>query len=455
MPGIKEQIIDLLEQLEKSQQTDDAFRVIHYNDNPIDSSIKHWQQEYENLKRENERLRARLELLESESQGDVTQRVDDVVSKSHQVEELTKTVFQLKAREEKILASFGKTSQEFRQACYLLIGYRIDAHRGNIYELSHMYNDQDDAKLSFKVGPRGDIELLENQSTRRLGDLVQTYLKTANSFPAFLAAITLRLFKITQQQQHVVDMSITMSNVTQCMSETMNRTMNRSARKTRPVVSSFQRPIAPKPDELASLGISDKSTTSSSSTHLYQSAVARGADRSTTSNTSYRNNDSTMSINNTVIEVRPRNGEPVDNSKVRLTDCVKQVEELTKKIAELKEREEKILVSFKRTSREFREVTYLLTGFRVEVLKDGVFRLSSMYAEQEEDKLIFQLEEGEVQLLENAYAKRLSPFILTYLEEADSFPAFLAAITLDLFKASTQQVDMSMSMATTMLGNFR
>lgn len=191
---------------------DIPYRVIHFKNNPADEEIKAKESEYEAIKKENERLRARLSLLELGNNADVTRRIDEAVNNAHQIEVLTQKVAEYKNREEKILSSLRKTAGEFRQACYSLIGYRVDALKDNIYRLSHRDAESEDDKLFFKVERDGGIRLLRNQYSERYSRYVSTYLENADSFPAFLAAVTLDYFKSSTQ---LVDMSMSMSTTIQ------------------------------------------------------------------------------------------------------------------------------------------------------------------------------------------------------------------------------------------------
>lgn len=184
------------------------FRVLHCRDNPIDRALKRKQSDIEAIRRENDKLSARLSLLEAGNSADVTRRIDDAVNSANQIELLTKKVEALKCREDKILNSFKKTSREFREVCYLLTGYRIDPLKDDVFRLSHMYAEHEEDKLFFEVKRDGTINLLKNEYTDQYTQFMSTYLEEADSFPAFLAAITLDLFKSSSQS---VDMSMDMS----------------------------------------------------------------------------------------------------------------------------------------------------------------------------------------------------------------------------------------------------
>ncbi len=54
--------------------------------------------------------------------------------------------------------------------------------------------------------------------------------------------------------------------------------------------------------------------------------------------------------------------------------------------------------------------------------------------------MILQFTEGDnVQLLENEYTAEWSDFVETYLETDDCFPAFLAAVTLQLYDKQKEE----------------
>jgi mitotic spindle assembly checkpoint protein MAD1 len=71
----------------------------------------------------------------------------------------------------------------------------------------------------------------------------------------------------------------------------------------------------------------------------------------------------------------------------------------------------------------------------------SVVRLRSVYAEREDDELLFQWAQatGELELMESDFGKRVDPHVFAYLSNFNSFPAFLAALTMDLFEKQTMQ----------------
>lgn len=51
----------------------------------------------------------------------------------------------------------------------------------------------------------------------------------------------------------------------------------------------------------------------------------------------------------------------------------------------------RLVEAFKKTSQEFREVCYQLTGYKIDISCSNQYRLTSMYAESPEDFFLFQV----------------------------------------------------------------
>jgi mitotic spindle assembly checkpoint protein MAD1 len=79
-------------------------------------------------------------------------------------------------------------------------------------------------------------------------------------------------------------------------------------------------------------------------------------------------------------------GSSTSNSFVCLyiAELQKQLKSYELKLQRLKE-------CFKTTSQEYREACYMLLGYRMDRVEPGLYRLSSMYAESEEDYLVFRV----------------------------------------------------------------
>ena len=67
------------------------------------------------------------------------------------------------------------------------------------------------------------------------------------------------------------------------------------------------------------------------------------------------------------------------------------IADLRNEVKSKETRIQRLTEAFKTTSQEFRDVCYMLLGFRIDRVKPGLYRLSSMYAESGEDHLIFKV----------------------------------------------------------------
>ncbi|XP_078521094.1 mitotic spindle assembly checkpoint protein MAD1 [Lissotriton helveticus] len=119
-------------------------------------------------------------------------------------------------------------------------------------------------------------------------------------------------------------------------------------------------------------------------------------------------------------------------STQELTDLKKQVESAELKNQRLKE-------VFQKKIHEFRTVCYMLTGYQIDITTENQYRLTSMYAEQKDDSLLFKSSTpgGKMQLLETDFSLTVREFIDLHLHHQNSIPAFLSAVTLDLFSRQT------------------
>lgn len=110
-----------------------------------------------------------------------------------------------------------------------------------------------------------------------------------------------------------------------------------------------------------------------------------------------------------------------------------QIERLKSELDEAKDEQKTIMEAFKKKSKEFRRVVYLLTGFKFDALEQRKYRVSHIYSNPN-DYLFFTFEKEDViNLLGNEFSEKFYDLIHTYLVQAGSYPSFLASITIKLF----------------------
>ncbi|XP_077305260.1 mitotic spindle assembly checkpoint protein MAD1 isoform X1 [Lithobates pipiens] len=117
-----------------------------------------------------------------------------------------------------------------------------------------------------------------------------------------------------------------------------------------------------------------------------------------------------------------------------------EVSELKKQVESAELKNQRLREVFQKKIHEFRTVCYMLTGYRIDITTENQYRLTSMYAEHKDDNLLFKSTSpsgGKLQLLETSFSLTLQDFIDLHLHHQNSIPAFLSAVTLDLFSRQT------------------
>lgn len=114
---------------------------------------------------------------------------------------------------------------------------------------------------------------------------------------------------------------------------------------------------------------------------------------------------------------------------------------LQEQLASAEAKNRRLVDAFRRTSHDFRHGCYALTGYRIDVLSQGHYKLTHMYADSPDDHLLFQNAEQKMNVLETDYLRSLEGLASTYLEKYDSIPAFLSALTLQLFRQQNDLED--------------
>ncbi|XP_046404594.1 mitotic spindle assembly checkpoint protein MAD1 [Ischnura elegans] len=116
----------------------------------------------------------------------------------------------------------------------------------------------------------------------------------------------------------------------------------------------------------------------------------------------------------------------------------KEIEELREQLRQAKLLPERLKEAFKMKIKDFRDACYCLFGYKLKLIGVGRWSLYSMYAESPEDHLLFEISSsGLPSLLETPFSATLEDLIRIHLMRQHSFPAFLSAVTLDLFNRQT------------------
>ncbi|XP_023240709.1 mitotic spindle assembly checkpoint protein MAD1-like isoform X1 [Centruroides sculpturatus] len=183
----------------KEEETDNSnFKIVHFKQNPQQLMIQQKLAQIKQLKEDNEQLRARIKILEESGTDaqNVTLKIQQHIQEhdSSTVESLKKKLATAKACQKRLMEAVRKTGIEFRELCYVLLGYRIDMVVKNKYKLSHLYAESPDDYLMFEYESGGVAKLLETSYSATLTEMIDLYLKQHDCIPAFLSALTLDLF---------------------------------------------------------------------------------------------------------------------------------------------------------------------------------------------------------------------------------------------------------------------
>ncbi|XP_071106833.1 mitotic spindle assembly checkpoint protein MAD1-like [Haliotis cracherodii] len=213
---LKERVIELELEVEKKNRQVDVLearieqrklqgdydpsktKVVHFTMNPAEIAQRHREEEMKRLQDENDKLKQRLKLLEESggSVDDLTQKVEKKLQEpdvSKEVEELKSQLTREELRNKRLMEAFKKTSQEFREVCYQLTGYKIDIPCASQYRLTNMYADSPQDYLLFAHGSSGETQMLQTAFSETVQDLIDLYLAKQDSIPAFLSSVTLQL----------------------------------------------------------------------------------------------------------------------------------------------------------------------------------------------------------------------------------------------------------------------
>ncbi|XP_058537220.1 mitotic spindle assembly checkpoint protein MAD1 [Ochotona princeps] len=131
---------------------------------------------------------------------------------------------------------------------------------------------------------------------------------------------------------------------------------------------------------------------------------------------------------------------PTDLEAAANLPSSQEVTELRKQVESAQLKNQRLKEVFQTKIQEFRKACYTLTGYQIDITTENQYRLTSQYAEHKADCLIFKAtgpSGSQMQLLETEFSRSVPELIELHLLRQDSIPAFLSALTLDLFSRQT------------------
>ncbi|KAL5032201.1 hypothetical protein BDV3_000792 [Batrachochytrium dendrobatidis] len=185
-------------------------RIVMLADNPESKAALDRNQIHEAMAAENKELRMRLEQVGGACMPSRSACADEPQSGMIPIESLhTKEIQCNQLQEEldgcnkrmtRLKEVFGTKIQEFREAVYILLGFKVEIQIDGQVRVASMYaHSIDDPVLLFTSATNPQIELQlvggTNESRNALHQNVQMYLEQHRSIPALLAATTLNWFE--------------------------------------------------------------------------------------------------------------------------------------------------------------------------------------------------------------------------------------------------------------------
>lgn len=177
----------------------DRYKVVQFTDSPANEAYEAHRNEIEKLQAEIERLKIRNRRLE-EGNEELTMRLNDsnMTMNVMELNNLKAQVQSLEAKNQHLKEIYKSASNEFREVCYMLFGYRVDRVGNTNYRISSMYAESEEEYLNFRLNESGSVlNMLETAYSESISDMVTTHLGTHGSLPAFLSTLTLDLFNRT------------------------------------------------------------------------------------------------------------------------------------------------------------------------------------------------------------------------------------------------------------------
>ncbi|XP_048483507.1 mitotic spindle assembly checkpoint protein MAD1 [Plutella xylostella] len=177
--------------LEKLNFAPPTSKVLHLVDNPAAIAQKQFQADLDAAQEEIVKLKAAL-------------REGGSAACSEEVATLKQKVDSSRIKLQRMKEEFTSSAQEYRDVCYMLLGYKIDRTGHKNYRLSSMYAESAEEYLTFTLCDDG-IEMVHTDYSATLSELVELHLHHHRSIPLFLSSLTMELFTRTTMQQEEED----------------------------------------------------------------------------------------------------------------------------------------------------------------------------------------------------------------------------------------------------------
>ncbi|RDD43909.1 Mitotic spindle assembly checkpoint protein MAD1 [Trichoplax sp. H2] len=164
-------------------------KIIHFRNNPAFLAAENRKLVLQQLRRECDRLKEII--LGSESSNPSNLKI-----LQKEIRELREQLANAEKFNQRLKEIVREKIKVFREACYILTGYRIDDIGENRYKLQSIYAEHPGDYLIFSIATGGKVNLLETDFLNTIADLLDKYVSAYNAIPALLSAVTMQLFNL-------------------------------------------------------------------------------------------------------------------------------------------------------------------------------------------------------------------------------------------------------------------
>ncbi|KAJ3116353.1 coiled-coil domain-containing protein mad1 [Phlyctochytrium bullatum] len=168
-----------------------ALRVVQMVDNPMSQELRIRKTTLDALQSENEDLR---NILAGKKPKSILYPESTLRSLELKCEEYDRLVKEKEKRTARLKEVYAAKAQEYREAVFSLLGYKVDFQEGRV-KLVSTYSKPEDPSFLFTSGPNdeGTMQLVGGSRERLpvLQRARQYYIDERGSVPAFLASVTL------------------------------------------------------------------------------------------------------------------------------------------------------------------------------------------------------------------------------------------------------------------------
>lgn len=111
---------------------------------------------------------------------------------------------------------------------------------------------------------------------------------------------------------------------------------------------------------------------------------------------------------------------------------------LKNEVQDLLSKNEHLRVTFREYFNRLQTICFIVFGYKLEQTNNSEYRVTSMYAENENDYLLFKIcDNGLIDILETQYFTNLSNDLKSLTQNVNSIPVFISNLTLELFNKTT------------------